>query len=188
MSSFPGDSAPGPSGLRANHLKEALRCPSPDCAVHATCALTGVVKLLCGGRAPHDVIPHLCGASLLPCNKKGGGLRPIAVGEVLRRLTSKCISRSVQSEALQVLTPLQVGVGVKGGCEAVVHSVSRTLEDPNIPSLNVGPSYLIFPTPLIASTGTACFKKSEPASHPWLPGWRAAMVSSPSFTLVHIPS
>ena len=52
---------------------------------------------------------------------------------MLRRLTSECISRSVQSEALQVLTPLQVGVGVKGGCEAIVHSVSRTLEDPNTP-------------------------------------------------------
>ena len=57
-----------------------------------------------------------------------------------------------------------------------------------IPPLNVGPSYLMFPTPLTASTGTACFKKSEPASHPWLPGWRAATVSSPSFTSVQIPS
>ncbi len=92
-----------------------------------------MVKLLCAGRAPPEVVPHLRGTSLLPCQKKGGGLRPIAVGEVLRRLTSKCISRSVQADALQTLTPLQVGVGVKAGCEAIVHSVSRTLEDPNIP-------------------------------------------------------
>ena len=79
-------------------------------------------------------LPHTSVVPLyLPARKKGGGHRPIAVGEVLRRLTSKCLSRSVQKEALQTLTPLQVGVGVKGGCEAIVHAVSRTLEDPNIP-------------------------------------------------------
>lgn len=61
------------------------------------------------------------------------GHRPIAIGEVLRRLTSKCLSSSVRAEALKVLTTLQVGVGVKVGCEAIVHSVWRTLDDDNIP-------------------------------------------------------
>ena len=116
-----------------SHLKEALLCPSPDCAAHATRALSNVVRLLSNGCAPPEVAPHLCGATLLACQKKGGGLRPIAVGEVLRRLTFKCLSCSVREQAIQTLAPLQVGVGVKGGCEAIVHAVSRTLEDPNIP-------------------------------------------------------
>ena len=30
LKSFPNCSAPGPSGLRANHLKQAVFCPSPD--------------------------------------------------------------------------------------------------------------------------------------------------------------
>ena len=132
LKSFPSASAPGPSGLRPNHLKEAIFCPSPDRAAQITRALSEVVRLLCAGRAPVEVVPHLCGATLLPCQKKGGGLRPIAVGEVLRRLTSKCLSHAVQSEAYSTLTPLQVGVGVKGGCEAIVHSVSKVLEDPSI--------------------------------------------------------
>ena len=92
-----------------------------------------MVKLLCAGKAPPQVIPYLCGASLLPCRKKKGGLRPIAVGEVLRRLVSKCLSRAVQQEAHDVLTPLQVGVGVKHGCEAVVHATSQIMNDPSIP-------------------------------------------------------
>ena len=133
IKSFPAGSAPGPSSLRASHLKEAILCPSPDCAAHATRALSNVVRLLSNGCAPPEVVPHLCGTTLLACQKKGGGLRPIAVGEVLHRLTSKCLSCSVQEQAIQTLTPLQVGVGVKGGCEAIVHAVSRTLEDPNIP-------------------------------------------------------
>lgn len=74
-----------------------------------------------------------CPASPLACKKKGGGLRPIAVGEVLRRLTSKCISKSVRSKALNILTPLQGGVGVPVGCEAIVHSVTRVQENTTIP-------------------------------------------------------
>ena len=132
LKSFSGGSAPGPSGCRANHLKEAVLCPSPDHSAFALRALTEIVKLLCAGDTPAEVVPYLCGASLLACQKKGGGLRPIAVGEVLRRLSSKCLSRAVQRDAFRSLTPLQVGVGVKTGCEAIVHSVTRTLEDPNI--------------------------------------------------------
>ncbi|CAI8046120.1 hypothetical protein GBAR_LOCUS25494, partial [Geodia barretti] len=134
LRSFPAGSAPGPSGLRANHLKEAVFCPSPNRANHTLLCLSRVVNLLCAGKLPHAVIPHLCGASLLPCLKKGGGLRPIAVGEVLRRLTSKCAARAVLPDALQILSPLQVGVGLPAGCEAILHSVMNIHESPSIPA------------------------------------------------------
>ena len=102
-------------------------CPSPDCANFALQGLVGVVNLLCAGRAPPSILPYLCGATLLACRKKGGGLRPIAIGEVLRRLTSKCVSRAVQAYAVGVLSPLQVGVGIP------VDSVASLQRDPNIP-------------------------------------------------------
>ena len=133
LRSFPSDSAPGPSRLSAIHLKEAVFCPSPERGDKVLQAITATVNLLSAGRAPPDVIPHLCGASLLASKKSGGGHRPIAVGEVLRRLVSKCLSRAVHSVANHYLTPLQVGVGVRAGCEAIVHAVSRTLDDPVIP-------------------------------------------------------
>ena len=41
LKSFPNGSAPGPSGLRANHLKEAAFCPSPDRADYAQRTLSG---------------------------------------------------------------------------------------------------------------------------------------------------
>ena len=104
--SFPSGTAPGPSGLRANRLKEAVFCPSPDRANFALRSLTSVVSLLCTGKSLPDVTPHLCGASLFACKKKDGGLRPIAVGEILRRLTSKCISQAVHAEASSILSPL----------------------------------------------------------------------------------
>ena len=79
------------------------------------------------------MIPYLCGALLLPCLKKNGGLHPIAVGEVLHHLTFKCVTRAVLPEAINILSPLQVGVGPPGGCEAIVHSVVDVLEDHTIP-------------------------------------------------------
>ena len=133
LKSFPNGSAPGPSGLRSNHLKEAVFCPSPDRASRALRSLSQLVNILCAGNVPNGVIPHLCGASLLPCKKKNGGLRPIAVGEVIRRLVSKCAAKSVLPEALEILVPQQLGVGVPSGCEAIVHAVASLLDDRNIP-------------------------------------------------------
>ena len=52
LKSFPGGSAPGPSNLRATHLKEAVLCPSPTLAAQALQALTGVVNSLAVGKAP----------------------------------------------------------------------------------------------------------------------------------------
>ena len=57
--------------------------------------------------------------------------RVISCVEVLRRLTSKCLARLVQQDAVQALSPLQVGVGVKCGCEAIIHSVFSTFSDSN---------------------------------------------------------
>ena len=131
--SFPNGTAPGPSGLRASHLNEAISCPSPDRSAHALRALTDLVHVMSAGNIPSEVIPHLCGATLLANRKKDGGLRPIAVGEVLRRLTSKCLARHVQEDAIHTLAPLQLGVGVKGGCEAIIHSVANIHEDISIP-------------------------------------------------------
>ena len=81
--SFPNGSAPGPSGLRPSHLKEAVQCQSPDHANRLLTSLTNFVNLLAAGRAPPSFSEHLCGATLLPLRKKNGCLRPIAVGEVL---------------------------------------------------------------------------------------------------------
>ena len=67
------------------------------------------------------------------CKKKSGGHRPIAVGEVLRRLTCKCVCWAVWADAIRILSPLQVGVGLSVGCEAIVHSVTSVQEDISVP-------------------------------------------------------
>lgn len=133
IKSFPNGTAPGPFGFRASYFKEAVQCPSSDKSAHVLQGITQLVNIIAAGKDPPSVVPHVCGANLLAFPKKDGGLRPNAVGEVLRRLTSKCLSLLVQRSATEYLAPLQLGVGVKGGCEAIVNSVFKTLEDNDIP-------------------------------------------------------
>ena len=125
--SFPNGSAPGPSGLRPSHLREAVGCPSPDQAKQLLTALTRFVNCLASGQTSSAITPYLCGATLLASKKKNGGHRPIAVGEVLRRLVSKCLASITRHQALHLLPPLQLGVGVKGGCEAIIHATNNLI-------------------------------------------------------------
>ena len=83
------------------------------------------LNLLTSGKAPSTILPYLCGAALLVSRKKNRGLRPITVGEVLCRLVSKSLSTTTCHEVFNSLTPLQLGMSVKGGCEAIIHSVSQ---------------------------------------------------------------
>ena len=85
------------------------------------------VNHLAASLAPAFISPHLCSATLLDINKKNGGLRPIAVGEVLCHLVSKCLAIATCPTALSLLFLLQLGVGVKGGCEAIIHASSHLM-------------------------------------------------------------
>ena len=53
--------------------------------------------------------------------KPKGGIRPIAVGEVIRRLVGKCIMECCREDAKAQLWPAQAGVAVPGGADAVIH-------------------------------------------------------------------
>ena len=86
IASFPKGSSPGPSGLRPSHLQEAAHCLSSTRSHEFIGALTSFCLLAAKGHTPSVVVPYFCGASLIASIKKNGGVRPIAVGEVLRRL------------------------------------------------------------------------------------------------------
>ena len=95
----------------------------------ALASLTKVVNLMAAGRVPESVTPFLCGARLHAARKKDGGIRPIAVGNILRRLVSKLVSYELAFKASKKLAPHQLGVGVRGGCEAIIHTVRKIVEE-----------------------------------------------------------
>jgi hypothetical protein len=69
----------------------------------------------------------LSAARLLPFAKKTGGVRPIAVGETLRRLTSKLVVGKHQKKIVSKLLPNQLGVGIPGATEFIYKGVEQLL-------------------------------------------------------------
>ena len=57
--------------------------------------------------------------------KPDGSLRPIAIGETIRRLTSKVAVDLITERARVVLEPLQLGVKTPNGCEAIIHAARQ---------------------------------------------------------------
>ena len=81
------------------------------------------------GLIPEEMGPALCRANLTPLRKKDGGVMPIAVGEILRRLVGKAIlSTGVAKEEVSFLSPDQVGVGVARAVETVGIGFATLLE------------------------------------------------------------
>ena len=112
IKSFPKGSGRGPSGLRPQHLRDALVPGVEDEVLHQ---LTAVINIFVRGEAPNEVRSFLSGASLTALPKDDGDLMPIAVGEVLRRLAGKCCANNDNDDMREILKPWQVGVGIDGG-------------------------------------------------------------------------
>ena len=125
--------APGPSGLRYEHLKEAISTMCPGSGQRALSAITGFLNLLSQGKVPAQVKPYFFGARLFATIKKVDDFRPVAVGNVLRRLASKCFAFKSVPEMSAYLRPLQFGIGVKSGCEGIIHAIRAILEDDDVP-------------------------------------------------------
>ena len=61
-------------------------------------------------------------ANLFALGKKVGGIRPIAVGSTLRRLTTKVGLKPISHKLGEHFEPRQLGYSSKGGCEAARHA------------------------------------------------------------------
>mgnify|MGYP003460779833 FL=1 len=129
LQSFPKGSAAGPSGLRIQHLLDAASIPLPTSICSS---LKDVVNLLSSGKAPTSVSTFLAGGSLTALNKFKPGclpdVRPIAVGEALRRLTGKCLCSLIKCKASEFFQPLQFGVACASGSEKVVHGLRACMD------------------------------------------------------------
>ena len=111
----------GPSGMYPEHLLHDVYCGAPDQSKRAITSLTKFVNLASRGELPEFVAHILCSATLTALKKLKGGVRPIAVGEVIRGLIAKCIVREANSEAVAPFNTTQLSVAVNSGAESIVH-------------------------------------------------------------------
>ena len=101
--SFHRLSGGGPSGLRPIHLKNSIATVHRDEVLERCCSLLNV---LAKGDAPESLSPFLAGATLTALPKKDDGIRPVAVGDVWRRLTAKYLCNTYKEQASSYFFPL----------------------------------------------------------------------------------
>ena len=120
-------------------VKTNVTCST--CSHEFVKALTVFCQMASCGNIPPDFIPYFCGATLIASLKKNGGVRPIAIGEVLCRLVSKCLNAATLPQAIECLSPFQLGVGIPRGSQAIIHAVNIHLSSPS--SDSVKPTLLV---------------------------------------------
>ena len=124
--SFPAGSSGGPDGLRPPHILELATCN--EIGTDLVSSITAFTNLLHGGKCHDEVAPIIFSGSLIALTKKSGGIRLIAIGYAWRRLAAKCANTYAVAELADYFGPIQLRVGVPGGCKAAVHATRRFAE------------------------------------------------------------
>ena len=112
------------------HLIDAatIPLPTPICSL-----LLQGMNILISGKAPLSIARFIAGARLIAQKKIKEGcpydVRPIAVGEILRRLAGKCVCAVLKEKAADFFHPLQYGVACQAGAEKIMHRVRNCIEE-----------------------------------------------------------
>ena len=125
LKTAPRGSAPGPTGWRYEHLRAFLGEASSD--PEAVPCPTFVRRMLFGD------LPDICrriqaSARLFALEKSDGGVRPIAIGDVLRRWITKALCMQHKVAFQEDLSPLQFAVGTEAGSEKIFRAAQTFIE------------------------------------------------------------
>ena len=85
-------------------------------------------RRLCVEDIPHQHIKLLLDNRLVPLMKENDGVRPIGIGEVLRRIMGRCVTKIVGNDVQLAGGTLQTCTGVEAGIEAAIHGISRVFK------------------------------------------------------------
>ena len=125
----------GPSIIDSDIRKDFLCSKSFGNASLQLCqAIADVAKVLCSEDVNPDCLTEFIACRLIPLDKgdtKEGkpGVRPIADGEVLRRLIGKLVVGVIKEDIITVVGPLQTCSGLKADIESAIHAMRKVSED-----------------------------------------------------------
>ena len=119
----------GPSGM-TDALWARMLCSrtfhlESDALAHAVARMT---RRLCTSFINPHTISALVSCRLIALNKNPG-IRPIGIGEILRRIIGRTVVCHLHSDIIEAAGPLQLASGLQGGIEAAVHSMSSMFDD-----------------------------------------------------------
>ena len=131
LKSFAGSSSGGVDALRPGHIKDLIGPHSAEAGARLRRSVTALVNRLLAADISDFARRLLFSANLTALRKKDGGIRPIAVGNVFRRIASNVACRSVTKRLANELAPIQLGVGIRNGCESAVHAARTFIQRPS---------------------------------------------------------
>ena len=96
-------------------------------------AVADLSKILCTEDIHPDCLTEFIACRLVPLDKgtqSDGtpGVRPVGIGEVLRRITGKLLIGVIKEDITTAAGPLQTCTGMKAGIEAAIHSMRQVFE------------------------------------------------------------
>jgi hypothetical protein len=101
--------APGPSGLRVDHLKQVMETTSGQHKDELLGLLAQVIAQAAGGHWETALARWITGGKITPLRKKDGGVRPVVAVETLRSLVSRFVLQSCAGMARDYLPAKQKG-------------------------------------------------------------------------------
>ena len=125
----------GPTLIDADGWRRILCSKSyGNASVNLCQGIADLTKKLCRENIHPDSLHEFVGCRLIPLNKgddKFGnpGVRPIGIGEILRRLVGKVVVNTIRKDIIEAAGPLQTCAGLKAGIEASIHAMREIYED-----------------------------------------------------------
>ena len=119
----------GPSGLDGDGWRRILTSNSFGNEPSELCSsIAKLTRSLCSIVQEDNSLEPLLASRLIPLNKNPG-LRPIGIGETLRRVIGKTVAKVLKKDVVESVGSLQVCAGQDAGCEAAIHSLRRIFEE-----------------------------------------------------------
>jgi hypothetical protein len=111
----------GPSGADAAHYQRILLSFN-DTSKRLREALAALARCLCSTAFDPQSLEALLANRLIPLNKDPG-VRPIGIGEILRRIIGKAVVHLLRDDILEACGVTQLSGGQPAGIEAIIHAM-----------------------------------------------------------------
>ena len=117
----------GPTGLDANEWRRILTHFGQQ-SVEISKTLAKIAQKISTKILSHDeLLEPFNGCRLIPLDKNPG-IRPICIGEVIRRLIGRTITKCLKSELMVIGSNYQLCLGQKCGIEYAIHTLRKQYE------------------------------------------------------------
>ena len=120
----------GPFGPDAADIRNLLcsKCLG-NSSVELCEAVAETGRRLCTEFVDPNPLSAFLSCRLVPLEKGKEDIRPIGIGETLRRVVGKAVTRVLKPEIQKACGNLQVCAGLDSGCEAAIHSMKDLFEE-----------------------------------------------------------